>query len=464
MSFQLFFEYFHSLLTEETLHVAFNFFCFIHYTNDKNHNNDEDDDKRTRAVPQGIIIIVIMDGTIRQHAEENPDRIPTMAELVGVDWDYDVQGSKMERTSLHDAITWLSSAKPKDAAVVSITELLRHQHIDGHDRAITNVRNARGRTPVHTLMCKINSFNQEAILTVLDTLIRHGADPNLQAADGTTALHNLVSHNLAYTVRKNDGKAVLAVLDRLLEYGVDPNLQAADGTTALHTLVYNAVCTSNREEILMTLDRLLKYGGNPNLVNAHGKAVLHILMNQMIYSYSQGGILAVLDRLLENGSDPNLVDSEGKAALHIIMNLTNSSCNQGPFLPVLTRLLEYGADPNLQAADGTTVLHILMNQTVYSFTREAILAVLVKLLVYGANPDLQDNIGQTALHRLAKSRSIRVQPKLDILTTLLEHVAFSALIPDNDGNLPLSFLGDPKAFDPTMAFLLIRQMFHEGFK
>jgi len=355
-----------------------------------------------------------MDESFKYRAQTNPDMIPTMiAELVAGGFDFNVRG-RTGRTPLQDVIRWLQSEETVNIAVISITEILQYGH--------------------------------------------HIVDLNVQAVDGMTALHNLI-----YATRPFNLDAILVVLNRLLEHGANPHFQTPDGRDVLHNLMNRTINAGNRDAILVAIDRLLEYGANPNLPAAHRTTALHTLIQQMKYSDNRQALLMVLVRLLEKGANPSLQDADGTTPLHTLIDQMRYSEHRHAVLAVLVKLLDKEANPNLQDADGRSVLHTLMNQTIYVYNRKTIMAVLVALLLHGANPNLQDNVGQTALHILVKTTNMQADVKQEILMTLQQHGANTTALPDHNGYLALHYLGRRHVFDATIAFLIFRQMFQEGF-
>jgi len=300
------------------------------------------------------------------------------------------------------------------------------------------------------------------IPTMIDDLTRNGFDLNgLSDGTGRTALQDTIEWlQSAATIHI----AILSITEILRDSRVDLNVHAVDGTTALHTLMNLTFYSFNQQAILQVLDRLLEHDrANPNLPAADGRVVLHTLVNQTIYSYNQEAVVAAVNRLLQRGANPNLQAADGTTVVHTLMDQMIYPYNRLAILTTLQRLLEHGASPNLQSPDGRTLLHSLLDRRMNSNNRQGIMAAIALLLENGANPQLQDDKGQTALHILAKTRKVCLYEKPEILIMFQEHGADITAVKDNDGYLPLHYLGKDPLFDPTVAFLMFRQMFNAGF-
>jgi len=386
-----------------------------------------------------------MDETFLRRAEEDPDRIPTM--IAELNLNLNVPHETTGRTPLGDAIQWLQSIDTASIAVEAINELVRL----GSNPNIPSSIN--GTTALHQLMVTTGENTTEAFLQVLDRLLESGGDPNLPTTtDGKTPFHTLMNQ----TMYSYNGDAILGALDRLLAHGANPNLLAQDNRSVLRTFMDHTIYSYNVETYLGVLDRLLRSGANPNLFADDNKASLHTLMSKSIYSYNQETILSALNKLLEYQADPTLVSSTNDSTvLQYTMNQTIYSYNGQAIVTVLDRLLESGAT-------GQSFVPTLVGRTISPENREATISALSCLLRHGTSPNYQDPEGKTALHILAKTTEMTSDTKLEILTLLLQNGADTATIEDNDGNLPMNYLGNSDAFNPSVAFLLIQQMFRSG--
>lgn len=102
-------------------------------------------------------------------------------------------------------------------------------------------------------------------------LLRHGADPNAAAADGSTPLHMTALHG-----------GIRATLT-LLEAGADPNARDADGQTPLHAVarMYRVIdedCDECEPQSLSAAIAvyLLEHGADPTIKDNSGRTPLDI--------------------------------------------------------------------------------------------------------------------------------------------------------------------------------------------
>ncbi|HEY8518961.1 MAG TPA: ankyrin repeat domain-containing protein [Gammaproteobacteria bacterium] len=103
--------------------------------------------------------------------------------------------------------------------------------------------------------------------------------------------------------RANDTQAALAALAA----GADANVAAPDGTTALHWAAYHA----NVELV----ERLLAAGADPNAANEYGSRPLS--------EAAVAGSAPVIDRLLDAGAEVDAPGADGQTALMIVARSSN---------------------------------------------------------------------------------------------------------------------------------------------
>jgi ankyrin repeat protein len=177
--------------------------------------------------------------------------------------------------------------------------------------------------------------SQKGHTSVVNVLLRHGADPNLANHDGTTPLF-MASQNGHTKLGRT------SVVDVLLRHGTDPNLPL----TAEPCSVPLTIAAGNGH--LQTVERL----ADPNLpktvepysvpleiaaTNGHAETVERLLEGGALINYqrpdgvtplfmaSQNGHTNVVDVLLRHGADPNLANHDGGTPLFMASQLGRTS-------------------------------------------------------------------------------------------------------------------------------------------
>jgi len=240
--------------------------------------------------------------------------------------------------------------------------------------------------PVHgnTLLCQCVFDND---IKLAETLLKLGADPNIQDDyDATPLIHAVQRNNLSmvnlllkYNPKINllddKGHSALyyayklkdsALMETLLKAGADKNVQFKNDKTLL------ILAVEKDEENIANL--LLKYGENTNVLDSDGFSAL-------IYAYISQNI-ALMEALVKAGADVNVQFVNGYTLL------LNALSENNPNIDIVKKLLELGSNPNEIADDGTTPLTLAVLND---------LALVNLLLEFGANPNLIDNQGDSVL-------------------------------------------------------------------
>ncbi len=241
-------------------------------------------------------------------------------------------------------------------------------------------------------------------LSVIELLLKHGADPNTVDASGTSVVN--------FALRRSNR---LELVLYLLKNGADPMRLIGSrysGLTAVLYLMFSKESRYSLEEKLKIFKSLLPEGALLNQQDEYGDTLLH-------HACRQTGNLKFIPLLLDAGADPNLQNKEGKSPLHYLIQKEaggalhqriNFDSDAGIGDSVIA-LLQKGADPNLFDRYGNTPLFLLLREYFYDVKWIRV------LLEYGAKPDLEytDKSGRKRY--------------LSALAILFEHQHFSA---DND--------------------------------
>ena len=174
------------------------------------------------------------------------------------------------------------------------------------------------------------------------TLLRCGANPNIQDELGQTPLH------YATTLQSVDAVKVLLVV-------ANPNIQNNDSETPLHNAVY--------KENLGVVEALLsRPKTDVNIQDESGDTPLHIAAN--ISSFD------IVEVLLDKGADSDIQDNYGETPLHDAVTRRH--------VDIAEVLLDRGANPNTRNAIGMTPL--------YSASKGGSVRIVGSLLDAGADP------------------------------------------------------------------------------
>uniref|UniRef100_A0ABD2WHZ0 Uncharacterized protein n=1 Tax=Trichogramma kaykai TaxID=54128 RepID=A0ABD2WHZ0_9HYME len=294
--------------------------------------------------------------------------------------------------------------------------------------------------------------------TMLELLLRHGANANLAGADGLTPLHVIAQRN--YPV---------ALAEKLLEPSIPnykpPQVDARDieDNTPLHL----AMSCGNRS----VSEYLLSKGANPNLTNSSGSTPLHLYCANLHFTDSWARSIFKISDSMPQKMQLDLRDKEGCTPLHVALNLINPT--DAALFPKISSvaelLLKRGANATIADARRITPLHIICKKPVHDDFLEILfdaigeyqqklqincqdnegntplhLALdrdnkkLVELLLrYGADPNIANEDGSTCLHVICRRKC-----ESNCLKTLVEicdqqSIKLQIDAVDKDGRRPL---------------------------
>ena len=279
----------------------------------------------------------------------------------------------------------------------------------------------------------MNEVDLHQMHSIVDLLLKAGADPNLQLKDIEAPLYVASESGYTHIVRLliqananpnlqfiSDGHLALHIASRrghsdvvrvLLQANANPNCQTREGITALSMACEigdsaivdmllrahadpNIPSDSNVTPLLLAtqngyydvVNMLLKANANPNLQTDDGVTPLHISCQDShcnpLHMATQNGYYDVVNMLLKANADPNLQTDEDVTPLYI-------SCQDGLF-NIVELLLEAKADPNIPADNASTPLFMASQ---YGYAN-----IVGLLLGAKANPDFVCKGNKVALH------------------------------------------------------------------
>lgn len=296
--------------------------------------------------------------------------------------------------------------------------------------------------------------------SVVDVLIKNGANMSMRGWKGTTALHDalmenkvevvklLVNSGADLTVVDDEGRQPVHVaydtgrevlIEALLKSKADVTAEGPDG--------WNALAHTVKEGQHRVMKRLLKSGGNARQMSPHGPLLCVAASKNdceaatILLSYSADpsdvdedgrsalhnaaavGHLEVTKLLLQHGADVSAGDNEGYTALHLAADAGSKE--------VIDVLLENGADLDCIAWDDTPLSitagngnleltqHLLDkgadmdgNPCLWHAAGNGTLDILEALLSHGADGAKLDQEGDGAIHHAAMNGQVDILERL----------------------------------------------------
>jgi uncharacterized protein len=232
-------------------------------------------------------------------------------------------------TSAYEQLRYMNQTPDQKLVISAIT-----RNPDMMERAFRNKANVnttaipddydtdlKGRTPLmHALYLPMLLedfgviYEPEVRPVIVGRLLQQGASINAQDEDGRTALHYTVTGARISNSQLFEQEQV-SLLDTLIKYKADPNIKDIEGNTALAAALHS---TSGQHIGIMELEKLLSSGANPNLQNNEGKTPL-MLACELNSNFE------IILALVQAGADAKLKDHAGKAAIDYTSheNVTN---------------------------------------------------------------------------------------------------------------------------------------------
>lgn len=231
------------------------------------------------------------------------------------------------------------------------------------------------------LLIKAKGSSKEKCLSILEILINHGANINVEDAEGVPLIYRMLedgNDELEELYKKADFHLINKkknynneFIKFLLQREVDYSYRDKDGNTLLHL----AAKYTN----LKIVQTFLAHGLEANATNFLGETPLHLAVKTHDY-------VQIARALIAGGANVNAQDNDGNTPLHKIIE-----CEQHLRVNryhTLCALLEAGADPNIANNQGTTPINYKDGYHLGIYTVE-------KLLEHGADVHAEDKKGNS---------------------------------------------------------------------
>ncbi len=300
-----------------------------------------------------------------------------------------------------------------------------------------NTRNTVGRTPLHAAV----ELEGDVGLPLVPVLLRAGAQPEIAAANGETALglclaqgHRELAMWLNWTrwslpgrsLRDSDLPAAAAKHDadavsRLIRLGLAIETEDARGATAL----IRACGVGDVRAVAVLLDagadhaHAASTGATPLSVaiSARRESVVRLLLERgvdvgqrlpreitALHVAAALGLPVIAELLLDAGAEPVGVDATGTTALHAAARFGFSSSDTASASALFEHLLRHGARSSQQDDQGSDALMLLLGSRAEPGTAcdaQSLSLLTARLIEHGAVLDQQDERGVSALHACA---------------------------------------------------------------
>lgn len=179
---------------------------------------------------------------------------------------------------------------------------------------------------------------------VTDVLLENGAKPDLVDADGYSALHRVVRDS-DYGINPASKDAVLTVVKSLLKHGADPNIRLTQDKEKAAEEIKNGNIQQAERRSAVTVNEIILQGATP------------------LFLAAEVNNLDVIKTLVEAGADPVLATERGTTPLIMAagggtdVQRERSLEERATAVETAKFLVEHGADVNTPGQYGWTALH-----------------------------------------------------------------------------------------------------------
>jgi uncharacterized protein len=179
---------------------------------------------------------------------------------------------------------------------------------------------------------------------VVDLLLENGANPNAVDSSGYASLHKVVRDS-DYGINVEGKDAVLAVVKSLLKHGADPNLRIKQDKEKIAAEIKAGANAFYGKRKTVTVTEIILQGATPLLLAAE--------VND----------LDVIKALVDAEADPNIPTEQGTTALMMAagagtdVQRAREPEERAVAVPTAKYLVEHGADVNAAGQYGWTALH-----------------------------------------------------------------------------------------------------------
>jgi cytohesin len=207
-------------------------------------------------------------------------------------------------------------------------------------RAGAKPNDAQAKTGLTALMIASAMGNAKAV----DALLDNGADPNLADANGYTSLHRVVRDS-DYGINLAGKDAILTVVKSLLKHGANPNARLSQDKEKAAEEIKNGNVAIEGKRTAVTVDEIILQGATP------------------VFLAAEVNNLDVIKALVDAGADPLIPSERGTTPLMMAAGAgTDVQREREPeeratAVETAKFLVEHGADVNAAGQYGWTPLH-----------------------------------------------------------------------------------------------------------